>query len=388
MQNNSISIMSIDNFSMSSVLPYKIAKRINKTGEGRSGLEIYKRRNSRKYRVILQYITFKSLLNATITPNILNEFREGFTVLISPAEYFGNNYPNRSEHLLSSFIVGKTGFLYYSNPDEYAKYKPLENWNEVYELDTKGKAENDDTWVGEYVLNVKNAKPQKISPICKDKTKTEKQDVSEYLNSHYGNKKYPEQCGLGNYDYDYANESMILNIKKQMLYLMLKSIESDGTTFCDYIIQNYDKIKDDEKKDKQFIKSINEGSFKSKYNSFFSKLEEDCKNLGLLDFDKLYKLGVWNREKNLPICPLCGKEIHPHEFFEGIEQMEGRRVSDNTQRSIVLMHINALRPGKLNHRTYNLGWGHNFCNLIQGDKDISETINQLQDIVSNYNKHI
>ena len=31
------------------IIPYKLAKRINKTGEGRSGLEIYKRRNRRSF---------------------------------------------------------------------------------------------------------------------------------------------------------------------------------------------------------------------------------------------------------------------------------------------------------------------------------------------------
>ena len=71
-------------------------------------------------------------------------------------------------------------------------------------------------------------------------------------------------------------------------------------------------------------------------------------------------------------------------FFEEIEQAEGRRVQDNTQRAIVLMHIKALRSGQLNHRTYNLGWGHNFCNAIQGDKDIETTIAELERIVNTY----
>ena len=104
----------------------------------------------------------------------------------------------------------------------------------------------------------------------------------------------------------------------------------------------------------------------------------------MLDFERLSEIGAWNKERKLPICPLCGKVIEPHEFFEEIEQEEGREVSDNTQRAIVLMHIDALRPGKLNHRPYNLGWGHNFCNTIQGDKGIFETIEELRKIIENY----
>jgi hypothetical protein len=48
------------------------------------------------------------------------------------------------------------------------------------------------------------------------------------------------------------------------------------------------------------------------------------------------------------------------------------------------MHIKALKPGELNHSVYNLGWGHNFCNSVQGDKDVEETINALEKIVKDY----
>ena len=51
---------------MSKVLPYKLIKRINKTGEGRSGLEVYKRRNRRDYRVVIQYSTWSKMKSVTI----------------------------------------------------------------------------------------------------------------------------------------------------------------------------------------------------------------------------------------------------------------------------------------------------------------------------------
>lgn len=43
-------------------LPYKVKKRIDKTREGRSGNEIYKRRNRRSYRVLMQYYTWNSIV--------------------------------------------------------------------------------------------------------------------------------------------------------------------------------------------------------------------------------------------------------------------------------------------------------------------------------------
>lgn len=96
-----------------SEVPYKLRKRINKTAEGRSGLEIYKRRNRRDYRVIIQYKTWIYLLESN--PSKLDVYEEGFVVMITPAEYFGDNYPNESSVLSKNFVLGKTGFIYYGN---------------------------------------------------------------------------------------------------------------------------------------------------------------------------------------------------------------------------------------------------------------------------------
>ena len=84
---------------MMKFLPYKLKKRINKTAEGRSGNEIYKRRNRRDYRVVMQYTTWEKLVNSETENEILNEFKEGYVVAINPEEYFGDNYPHPSKYL-------------------------------------------------------------------------------------------------------------------------------------------------------------------------------------------------------------------------------------------------------------------------------------------------
>jgi hypothetical protein len=106
---------------------------------------------------------------------------------------------------------------------------------------------------------------------------------------------------------------------------------------------------------------------------------------GLFDTELLQEIGALNNQNEL-ICPLCKNVIDFEEFFIEIEQQEGRQVMDNTQRSIVLMHVKALKPGDFNHKTYNLAWGHNWCNLIQGDKDIDETIEMLKEIIDNHER--
>lgn len=367
-----------------SILPYKITKRINKTGEGRSGLEIYKRRNRRNYRVIIQYITWNNLKNND--SKILDEFEEGYAVIISPDEYFGNNYPNPAKNLNKDFILGKTGFIYYSTVSELNKYPPIHK-NEVIELKTQVSNSREISWVGEVVFNVKNSITQRISAICSDKTSNSKNGIKEYIKENYkdlADEKIPEQCGLGNYDYDYASKRMIEDVKIQMTYLLINSISKTGKSFKEYIIENYGSIRSDNNRDKEFIRLIESNKFSDDFDVSFNKFQKAAAKRQLLNYTELSQIGAWGIENNQPVCPLCGKVVNVEEFFEEITQQEGRRVSDNTQRSIVLMHIKALKPGELNHSVYNLGWGHNFCNSVQGDKDVEETINALEKIVKDY----
>lgn len=373
---------------LNKLLPYKLKKRISKTKEGRSGNEIYKRRNRRSSRVLIQYKTWKKHINDSES-NVLSSYKEGYAVLISPKEYFGNNYPNPSSNLDNKFELGKTGFVFYTLLNEYEKYPPLKNdWREVYELNTTGKPFNDDTWVGDYVLNVKNGRH--ISDICKkNRSPTEQAELNNKLKSIFNiDGEIPKQCGLGNYDFDYATGKTIEDVQYQMLFLILNSKSKRGLSFPEYIMNNYDNLKSN-KDSEIFTKHMLDADLDSYVDEFdkeFNLFSNECKNRGLLDFDKLKKLGVWSLDKKQPICPLCHKIIFTDEFFDDITQMEGRQVLDNTQKSIVLMHIKALRPGKFNHRPYNLGWGHNYCNLIQGDKDISETINVLKKIMMSHEK--
>ena len=106
-----------------------------------------------------------------------------------------------------------------------------------------------------------------------------------------------------------------------------------------------------------------------------------CEEHKLLDFNKLSKLGAWGEKS--PTCPLCKIKLNAEEFFQVAQQQVGREEEDNTQSEIVLMHVNALKPGEFNHCTYNLAWGHKHCNTIQGDDSIDETLNRLRKILIN-----
>lgn len=389
---------------ISAILPYKITKKISKTGEARSGAGIYKKRNSRCYRVLIQYETWKKIINGN---DILETYSEGYAILIKPKDYFGSNFPNPSTDLDSRFHIGQTGFLLYTTVEELKTYPikqewidkyhlnnfdltSFQTWKDVLELTTKGSLTTT-TWIGEYCLNVRNTKPQYLSYICKSKDAKSKEpektaEILHFIEQNYPDyfDNFPAQCGLGNYEYDYASDEMILDVKLQMLYLILCSRSNSNIEFGDFIKSNYESIKDNEDS-AGFKSNIKQADYESKFRKFKSDLKSLCESRNLLNFESLKKIGAWSIELNRPVCPLCLSEIHSEEFFTEILQEEGRQVEDNTQREIVLMHINALRPGIFNHKTYNLGWGHNFCNTVQGDKNIVETIEEIKKILERRN---
>lgn len=373
-------------------LPQKIWKKLDKTQEARSGSEIYKRRNNRNNRTLMQYVTWDKQDTGTI-PNILNQFSSGYIVMISPRDYFGDNYPNPSNDLNPNFILGKTGFVYYSRISEFRDYPPLATWHELVELDTQSTPSNPN-WCGDYALNIKNTKPPKISFICQNAKKgieatNKRNSVKNYIQTNYPSipqsilDSLPQQSGIGNYDYDFATTEMQFKVKLQMSVLLLSCVSRNGIDFPQYIINNSTDI----------ICSKDTAAFKTKlsvptkyisdFHEMYDALINYCISQNLLDYNILEQISAVNHSTNT-ICPLCRNKLFLEEFFEEILQVEGRQVFDNTQREIVLMHINALQPGLLNHKIYNLGWGHNYCNLIQGDKSLNDTIEELRRILASY----
>ena len=378
--------------SVKKFLPYKISKKIEKTKEARTGTGIYKRRNRRDYRVIIQYSTWKKMMTGSLN-NILSEYSSGYAISIPPSEYFGDNYPNRNPKLNSEFSLGENGFVYYTLIGEYNQYPPLDSWSEVIEFDTKSTQE-DFKWKGEYALNIKNTSPSKLSLICydakKDSKDKKKEDVEKYIGENFPNEeiidKFPNQSGLGNYDFDYASPDMQTKVELQMLLLIFSCRSVDGSDFPNYLLKNKEDILEPGKdKDRpSFISFIDdEDNYITSFNEMYIELKNYCKQKNLLDYSELQMVSAINN-RSQTICPLCRKPIYLDDFFKEKLQAEGRQVLDNTQREIVLMHIEALRSGYLNHRIYNLGWGHNFCNLIQGDKSLSETIVDLREIIKSH----
>jgi hypothetical protein len=337
--------------------------KVTKTKLARAGKGIYNRHNGKAYRVIIHYNTYIKIVEENI--KILNRYEDGYVVMVKPNQYFNNNGEvQKSFH--KSLKLGKNSFLYFESSNDWKKYeKYCKNFKPVYELHTGDgcKEPHDEQWIGEIAKFIPNAQPPQYSLICTsgdDKKRTpEEKEEHKNLQNKYGNKfgKIPKQAGLGNLDIDYASREDLEKICYQLSLMIFK------------------------------VSGMKEELIKRDQNLTISKINEVekhvidfCEKNNLYDIKKLSEIRAINK-KGIPLCPLCLEELNAQSFFEKKKQDEGRETTHNTQAQIHLMHIEPLRPMKFNHRVYNLGWGHEFCNKIQGERSIKDTLDDLRRIL-------
>jgi len=336
--------------------PYTLKKKLTKTREGRQSDPLYKRRNRRSYRVLMQYVTWKRLKEE----DLLDRYKEGYVVVLKPNEYF-NEYGNKKDGLHDDLKIGENAIIYYKRMSDLKKYEPKDEWNEVLETSTKGPG----GWEGHYAINILNAKPQKKTAITKSGSSTVE-------------KKGKKQAGLGNYDYDYASEKTMENVCYQLAFLIWKL-----PNIKDHLLDLAQDETESYKKRKVELKRMKEKGYEAYLDICKNHVMEYCEENNLDNSDKLEEIGAYKKDGDRPCCPLCLEELRCEDFFKRIEQDEGRQIHNSTITNISLFHIKCLRPEKIRHKPYNLGWGHHHCNTIQGRKGIKETVESLKEIIKN-----
>jgi hypothetical protein len=355
---------------------YKLIKKIEKTKEGRQGDPLYKRRNGRETRSLMSYDTYLSLFNE----NDLNKYTNGYVVILNPVEYFNTNID-------PSIVLGQNAIVYYQvNNDDWNKHPPLPTWNQVVE----NTSSNGD-WSGEYAVNITNANPKKLSFVTR---KAQGVNAGEFAWMDPGTKNAIHRVtgnrnktmggkGLGNYDFDYCDKVTQNLICYQLSYLiwnnnMLEYLTKNKSLLIKNDLHNAPKKGNYKTLFRENLKALRDSNLS--LNDCKEHVTSYCKENGLIDFDKLIAIGALNKEKKT-VCPLCQKEIMPEDFFKKVEQDQGRESVGNTITEIVLMHIEPLLPGKLNNNIYNLGWGHHFCNTVQGNYSIINTVDRIANIL-------
>jgi|688.fasta_scaffold42622_3 hypothetical protein len=100
----------------------------------------------------------------------------------------------------------------------------------------------------------------------------------------------------------------------------------------------------------------------------------------LLDLTRLEQTRLVN-EEHVTICPLCKVRISAADFMRRGSQAAGREVYDLTITELSLFHVEELRVGRLQHKPYNLGWGHHFCNVVVKDAGIVPTLRWMREVL-------
>ncbi|MFN8184069.1 MAG: BstXI family restriction endonuclease [Candidatus Nanopelagicales bacterium] len=106
----------------------------------------------------------------------------------------------------------------------------------------------------------------------------------------------------------------------------------------------------------------------------------DAAASGLLDFERL-RVQRMVDDANFTMCPLCLLRVSATDFMRRSEQAVGRETYDLTTTEVSLFHVDELRVGVLQHKPYNLGWGHHFCNVVTKDTGIDGTVTWMRGVV-------
>lgn len=108
---------------------------------------------------------------------------------------------------------------------------------------------------------------------------------------------------------------------------------------------------------------------------------QQARRARLLDLSRLHKQRIVD-DSACTVCPLCLLPVSGHDFMQRSAQAVGRETYDLTTTEVGLFHINELRVGRLQHKAYNLGWGHHFCNVVTRDTGIAGTVTWMREVLA------
>lgn len=304
-------------------LPHDIKTKIYKTGQTRGADDdvIYQNRVGRNSTVLIPYDKY----------NICKDefYEKGFIVLIKPEIFFSKS---KKELKDEGLVLGKNLLVFYETREQWNSYPLRPSWKAPNKR-------NGASLNGEYVA--------RVPALTSDDEKSKKIVVG------YNEKKLK---GAGIRVYEYASSDTINKTKIQLEYLFWH---------C-YDIEQF----------------INESPNPAGYRLLKEKNERKAHLLNLDNREKLKGARIFDKNSNT-ICPLCLKRISARGFCNKELQAEGREVPDLTVTNTSLFHIKELRVGELNHRPYNLGWGHHFCNVVVKDSGIEKTLKWMVKVLKN-----
>ena len=308
-------------------LPQLLGRKIYKTGQTRGADDdvIFQNRVGRNSTVLIPY----SLWSQCRLP-ALQSYENGFIVLVSPADYFAA--PNITAQLAEQGLaLGVNALVLYETREHWAAHNPdTLNWTPA--------TQRTSPLGGQYVARV---------------PATTAAENGAKINRGF---TVTTMKGAGIRVYEYASTTTIDDCRQQLEALFWKCRDADAVAVANGMTAEQATTR----------KAANLAC---------------CQQHGLLDIAQLTQARMLNAAGHT-VCPLCLDELSGQGFFNRMEQAEGREVPDLTVTQLNLFHIQELRYGLLNHRPYNLGWGHHHCNVVVKDAGILETLEWMRDILA------
>ena len=308
-------------------LPKLLESKIYKTGQTRGADDdvIFQNRVARTSTVLIPYTVWPT----GSAPPGENGFEKGFIVLISPKKYFLT--PSIIEELATSgLIIGENALVFYEMRDDWKRFNPES-------IGWKAAENRINPLGGQYVARI---------------PATTATDNGGRIIRGFNT---TSTKGAGIRVYEYASSVIISDCRLQLEALFWLCCDADTV-------------------------STNNGMTAEDAKNRKVSILAECKQKGLLNKTILTNVRTLNRNGRT-ICPLCLEELSAQGFFNRMEQAEGREVNDLTVTQLNLFHIEELRIGVFNHRTYNIGWGHHHCNVVVKDAGIRETIEWMDTVI-------
>jgi hypothetical protein len=307
-------------------LPELLQRKFDKTGEtrGASNDAIYQNRVSRTNTVLIPYGSWSQC-----RPTKQLIYEKGYIVYISPDDYFGHKDITK-KLAAEGLVIGENALVYYETRKQWTDHSPTALGWDVATKRTSPLG-------GKYVARIP------ATTAAKDGKK---------INRGFAVKK---KRGVGIRVYEYASRKINSQCKTQLEALFWMCHDADTVAMANEM----EAAKVAARKADNLAKCIADQ---------------------LLDIARLKDARILNNAGKT-ICPLCLKELSAQEFFDLMKQAEGREVTDLTNTQVNLFHIEELRTGILNHRPYNVGWGHHHCNVVAKDSGIIETLQWMHSVV-------
>jgi len=309
-------------------LPQLLDRKIYKTGQTRGADDdvIYQNRVSRSSTVLIPYRCWELCADPHDGGG---GYESGFIVLLSPSEYFDN--PNITAELPAKGLALGTNALVF--------YETREAWQ----------AHNPDT------LKWKPAK-RRTNPlggryVARIPATTATENGGRIIRGF----DVTSNKGAGIRVYEYASSATTAECRLQLEALFWLCADSETVA-----VSNGMTPEDGAARKAAILAQGNESN--------------------LLDTARLTKARILNT-RGRTICPLCLEELSGQGFFNRMAQAEGREVTDLTVTQLNLFHITELRFGVLNHRPYNVGWGHHHCNVVVKNSGILETLEWMRQVL-------